>query len=382
MKLTTRLAIVVTIVLATISIISGTQSILVNKNEKLATYVATLNNLNSQLTSTTDDPVSLALFTAENSPIPMSLVFIANNSAMSYLSEDAGSDLEFPVLKVYRTGLKKAIQIDDYLVRFYEINSNEYLAFFLSTETVNEELRRTYLPIITFNLLLVILGGLFVAFIFRRDSKLNSEAKAIQEFIGDASHELKTPLTIIRGYSEILMKDPDSVQKYAERINKESLRMTSLIDSLLKIVELDEVGEQETVTINLIEYLEAQIEDLLVIQPKRNVKLIGQPSKIDASIELVDTLISNVISNARTHTPETAPIQITVIGKQVIIEDGGSGLTTIPSKPFQRFDKSRSRDTGGSGLGMSLIQKSAKKLGAKLHFGKSDLGGLRVEINF
>lgn len=382
MKLTTRLAIVVTIVLATISIISGTQSILVNKNEKLATYVATLNNLNSQLTSTTDDPVSLALFTAENSPIPMSLVFIANNSAMSYLSEDAGSDLEFPVLKVYRTGLKKAIQIDDYLVRFYEINSNEYLAFFLSTETVNEELRRTYLPIITFNLLLVILGGLFVAFIFRRDSKLNSEAKAIQEFIGDASHELKTPLTIIRGYSEMLMKDPDSVQKYAERINKESLRMTSLIDSLLKIVELDEVGEQETVTINLIEYLEAQIEDLLVIQPKRNVKLIGQPSKIDASIELVDTLISNVISNARTHTPETAPIQITVIGKQVIIEDGGSGLTTIPSKPFQRFDKSRSRDTGGSGLGMSLIQKSAKKLGAKLHFGKSDLGGLRVEINF
>lgn len=382
MKLTTRLAIVVTIVLATISIISGTQSILVNKNEKLATYVATLNNLNSQLTSTTDDPVSLALFTAENSPIPMSLVFIANNSAMSYLSEDAGSDLEFPVLKVYRTGLKKAIQIDDYLVRFYEINSNEYLAFFLSTETVNEELRRTYMPIITFNLLLVILGGLFVAFIFRRDSKLNSEAKAIQEFIGDASHELKTPLTIIRGYSEILMKDPDSVQKYAERINKESLRMTSLIDSLLKIVELDEVGEQETVTINLIEYLEAQIEDLLVIQPKRNVKLIGQPSKIDASIELVDTLISNVISNARTHTPETAPIQITVIGKQVIIEDGGSGLTTIPSKPFQRFDKSRSRDTGGSGLGMSLIQKSAKKLGAKLQFGKSELGGLKVEINF
>lgn len=382
MKLTTRLAIVVTIVLATISIISGTQSILVNKNEKLATYVATLNNLNSQLTSTTDDPVSLALFTAENSPIPMSLVFIANNSAMSYLSEDAGSDLEFPVLKVYRTGLKKAIQIDDYLVRFYEINSNEYLAFFLSTETVNEELRRTYMPIITFNLLLVILGGLFVAFIFRRDSKLNSEAKAIQEFIGDASHELKTPLTIIRGYSEILMKDPDSVQKYAERINKESLRMTSLIDSLLKIVELDEVGEQETVTINLIEYLEAQIEDLLVIQPKRNVKLIGQPSKIDASFELVDTLISNVISNARTHTPETAPIQITVIGKQVIIEDGGSGLTTIPSKPFQRFDKSRSRDTGGSGLGMSLIQKSAKKLGAKLQFGKSELGGLKVEINF
>ena len=66
----------------------------------------------------------------------------------------------------------------------------------------------------------------------------------------------------------------------------------------------------------------------------------------------------------------------------MIIEDGGPGLLSVPDKPFQRFDKSRSRETGGSGLGMSLIQKSAKKLGARLEFGKSDLGGLKVEITF
>jgi C4-dicarboxylate-specific signal transduction histidine kinase len=69
-------------------------------------------------------------------------------------------------------------------------------------------------------------------------------------------------------------------------------------------------------------------------------------------------------------------------GKQIVIEDGGPGLKEIPNKPFKRFDTSRSRETGGSGLGMSLIQKSAKELGAKLHFSKSELGGLKVEITF
>ena len=382
MKLTTRLAIVVTAVLAVISIISSTQSILVNRNEKLATYKSVLKNLTTQLSNTTEDEVSLALFVAENSPIPMSLVFVTNNSAMSYLAENAGSNMALPNKETYKRGLKESIELNGYLIRYFEINDSEYLAYFLSTKPINEELGRTYRPIILFNILIIILGGLLVAFLFRRDSKLNAEAKAIQEFIGDASHELKTPLTIIRGYSELLAQDPSSASKYAERINKESLRMSELIDKLLKLSALDEAIPQKSTDIDLAEYLQSQIEDLLVIQPMRNVKLISQPLTINAPLELLDTLLSNLISNARIHTPESAPIQISIIGRKVVIEDGGPGLLSVPDKPFQRFDKSRSRETGGSGLGMSLIQKSAKKLGAKLDFGKSELGGLKVEITF
>ena len=382
MKLTTRLAIVVTAILAVISIVSSAQSILVNRSEKLATYKTVLNNLANQLKSTKEDPVSLALFVSENSPIPMSLLFVTNQTVINYLSEDAGSDLILPTSAEYKDGLLKPVQIDDYLVRYFKITDNEYLAFYLSTKSIQDELGRTYRPIITFNILIVILGGLLVAFLFRRDSKLNSEAKAIQEFIGDASHELKTPLTIIRGYSELLGQDPSSAKKYAERINKESLRMTSIIDKLLKLSELDEDLHENPSQIDLVEYLESQIEDLLVIQPKRNVKLVAQPLKVSAPIDLIDTLFSNVITNARSHTPESAPIHITISGKKVTIEDGGPGLKEIPDKPFKRFDTSRSRETGGSGLGMSLIQKSAKELGAKLHFAKSDLGGLKVEITF
>jgi signal transduction histidine kinase len=299
---------------------------------------------------------------------------------MSYLSEDAGSNLALPTKENYQLGLKQPIEVGDYLIKYFEINETEYLAYYLSTKSVNDELSRTYQPIITFNFLLIVLGGLFVALLFRRDSKLNAEARAIQEFIGDASHELKTPLTIIRGYSELLAQDPNSSGKYAERINKESLRMSDLIDKLLKLSALDESSQQNPISINLTEYLEAQIEDLLVIQPKRPVKLVSQPLTINAPLELIDTLFSNLINNARIHTPEDAAIQITVTGRKVLIEDGGPGLLSVPDKPFQRFDKSRSRETGGSGLGMSLIQKSAKKLGAKVEFGKSELGGLKVEV--
>lgn len=382
MKLTTRLAIVVTAMLTVISIISSTQSFLVNRNEKLATYKSVLKNLTTQLTNTTEDEVSLALFVAENSPIPMSLVFVTNNSAMSYLSENAGSNMTLPNNESYQQGLKQPIEADGYLIKYFQINDSEYLAYFLSTKPINDELGRTYRPIITFNILLVLLGGLLVAFIFRRDSKLNAEARAIQEFIGDASHELKTPLTIILGYSELLAQDPSAASKYAQRINKESLRMSALIDKLLKLSALDENSNQNSVEIDLVEYLQSQIEDLLVIQPMRNVNLISQPLTIKAPIDLVDTLLSNLINNSRIHTPEKTPIRISIEGRKVIIEDGGPGLLTVPGKPFQRFDKSRSRDTGGSGLGMSLIQKSAKKLGANLDFGKSDLGGLKVEITF
>jgi two-component system OmpR family sensor kinase len=193
---------------------------------------------------------------------------------------------------------------------------------------------------------------------------------------------LKTPLTIIRGYSELLAQDPGSADKYASRINKESLRMSTLIDKLLKLSELDESNQSHSVEIDLVEYLQSQIDDLLVIQPMRKVKLFSQPLKIKAPIETLDTLLSNVIANARIHTPEQALIQISINGRKVIIEDGGPGLEIIPDKPFKRFDKSRSRESGGAGLGMSLIQKSAKTLGAQLDFGKSSLGGLKVEITF
>lgn len=382
MKLSSRLAFVVSIILVIGTLVTSFQAVVAMRSQKLSSYKSLLNSYANQIKTSSEDELTLAIYLAEHSPTPMSLALITNQNESSVIVEDAGVDLGSYEKSQYRLGQFRPIQNGNTLVRFIEIAKNEYLAFYLSTKELNAEINRSLRSILFFNILVILLSVLMVTFLFRRDSKLNSAAKGMQEFIGDASHELKTPLTVIRGYSEILSKDPDQVEKYAKRINQESLRMSGIIDQLLKIAALDEGQKEEPVSIDVAEYLKSHIEDILMLQPNRRVSYVPEPLIINAPYDLVDTLLSNVLTNARIHSPEDAPLLISISGKQVTIEDGGPGMKEIPDKPFKRFDSSRSRKTGGSGLGMSLIQKCAKELGAKLNFGKSDLGGLKVEITF
>lgn len=381
MKLTTRLALVVTAILTAATLVTTLQAVIASRDSKLSTYNTVLNNLANDLMNTSDDVTSLALLNAENSPIPMSLAFVAKGD-VSFLVEDAGTSFQFPTNKQFQIGLHQSLNIPGGLIRFHQISKEEYLAFFLSTATVQREFKRSIHSALIFNLLIILLGAIIVTIIFRRDSRLNSAARQMQEFIGDASHELKTPLTVIRGYSEMLTSKPEKVREYSSRINSESIRMANIIDKLLKIAALDEGRASESVEIDLAKNLQKYVDDLMELEPLRQVEFNMSPLKITAPLDLIDILISNVISNVRIHTPIDAPLRITLKDRNLVIEDGGPGLTVIPDKPFQRFDKSRSRVSGGSGLGMSLIQKSARQLGAKLEFGKSDLGGLKVSITF
>ena len=382
MKLNTRLALVVTGLLIVTSAITSTQALISMRHEKLATMNSVLNNIVKQLNLSKEDDLSLGLYLAEHSPIPMSLAYVTDSKEVTYLLENANLDFEIPSRNEFLKGAVNPIAMTNSYQRYYPINATEYLSFYISMTDFNKEISRSLRSILLFNLLIVLLSSLLIFLLFRRDSKLNSAAKSMQEFIGDASHELKTPLTVIRGYSELLSSAPDQSEKYAKRIHDESIRMSNIIDQLLKIAALDEGESESPVSIDLKEYLESHIEDFMMLQPKRKMTFDSQPLMIKAPYDLVDTLFTNILNNARIHTPEDAAINISIIGKQVIIEDGGPGLKEIPDKPFKRFDTSRSRETGGSGLGMSLIQRSAKQLGAKLTFSKSELGGLKVEIQF
>ena len=381
MKLTTRLALVVTAILTAATVVTSAQALIASRDSKLSTYYTVLDSLANDLKNTKDDPTSLALLTAENSPIPMSLAFVTNND-ISFLTENAGSEFKLPTSDQFKIGLQKTIQITNHLTRFHAISNDEYLVYFLPTDTLQREFNQSLKSALFFNLLIILLGALIVTLLFRRDSKLNSAARQMQEFIGDASHELKTPLTVIRGYSEMLTSNPNKVSEYSARINSESIRMTNIIDKLLKIAALDEGRATESVELDLAEYLQKYVNDFKVLEPLRPVELSANTLKITAPYELIDTLISNLMSNVRIHTPIDAPLRITLKDRNLIIEDGGPGLKVIPDKPFQRFDQSRSRESGGSGLGMTLIQKSAKQLGVKMEFGKSELGGLKVSITF
>lgn len=382
MKLSSRLALVVSIILAFGTIATSIQAVATMRSQKLSTYKSLLNSYADQIKTSKEDELTLAIYLAEHSPTPMSLALVTNKDDNSIIVEDAEVSFGNYDNKQYQLGKVKPIQNGAALVRFVEIAKNEYVAFFLSTKELNAEINRSLRSILFFNFLVILISVLLVTLLFRRDSKLNSAAKGMQDFIGDASHELKTPLTVIRGYSEILSNNPEQGEKYARRIHDESLRMSGIIDQLLKIAALDEGQKGEPVSIDIAEYLKTHIEDILMLQPNRIVSFVPEQLMIKAPYDLVDTLLSNVLTNARIHSPEDAPLLISISGKQVTIEDGGPGMKEIPDKPFKRFDTSRSRKTGGTGLGMSLIQKCAKELGAKLNFGKSELGGLKVEITF
>ena len=382
MKLTSRLVIVLTLFISLATFSAGAFSIISNHDQQINNYKNSLSAIFTQLRNTNEDPVSLALLIANQSAVPMSLAFITDDNQYTYLVDNAGEDLGVLNKNLIDRGDKNNLSIGTSLVRFFKTGKGEALAFQISTKEIDSQINQIWQRILIFNLLLILICVLAVLLIFRRDSKLNSSAKAMQEFIGDASHELKTPLTVIRGYSEMLSTNSENVEKYASRINSESIRMANIIERLLKIAALDEGQKDDATDIDVTKYLKSRIEDILILQPKREITFISNSLNIKAPYDLFDILLSNILTNARVHSPEDSPIQISIEGRRVIIEDGGPGLQEIPDKPFKRFDMSRSRESGGSGLGMSLIQKSAKELGAKLKFSKSDLGGLKVEITF
>ena len=378
MKLSTRLILVVTAVLTIFSFISGSFAIYNSQQTQLDSFKKILMNFNEELKTSQEDNLSTSLLLAEQSSVPITLIYFGNSNQISYLTDAAGEIKILPTEAKIITGLKHPITSKDMVESFYQIDDNFYLGFYISTKPIHDNTNSTWKSILIFNFLLILLSIILISFLFRRDSKINAQAERIREFIGDASHELKTPLTVIRGYSELLSQE----NEYAKKINQESLRMAQIIDQLLTMAALDENKIDLPENIELKDFLTNKLEDFRILQPNRKIEFYGSDFSINASRNLMEILFNNILSNVRTHTSVAAPLRVSIIRNNVTIEDGGPGLSQIPDKPFQRFDTSRSRETGGSGLGMSLIQRSAKALDAKLLFGKSDLGGLKISITF
>ena len=215
----------------------------------------------------------------------------------------------------------------------------------------------------------------------------------MQEFLGDASHELRTPLTVLKGYIELLSANEsvttDDRKKIFDRLNSESKRMESLINDLLLLAELGETSGYPFEEVNLSVMLQNSVNDLVLLQPQRIIKkAIKSDIRINASSELIHQLIANITSNIRRHTPENAQVEISLneVGNcvEIIFDDAGPGLPENAYKRstqhFQRFDKSRDRQTGGSGLGMSIAFAIVKQHHGSMTLEKSPLGGLRTII--
>jgi signal transduction histidine kinase len=165
--------------------------------------------------------------------------------------------------------------------------------------------------------------------------------------------------------------------------------MESLIHDLLLLAELGESKPTTFEEVDLSELVSAHAHDFALFNKERTLNLnISDALSVQGSREHLNRLIQNCISNIVRHAPASAPVAITLKNKgkkvNLIIEDGGPGLPESAYRSeiaaMNRFDPSRSRESGGSGLGMSIIAAIVQEHGGKLDLRKSELGGLAVDV--
>lgn len=218
----------------------------------------------------------------------------------------------------------------------------------------------------------------------------------MQEFLGDASHELRTPLTVIRGYVELLEKSKDAPaeqrERAFERIHAEIKRMETLIRDLLQIAELSEATATmvQLEEVDLSEVVQTSVDDLRALSPARQITVSVEPGlRVSGREDLLRQLLANLLGNIARHTGASDAVRVTLAGMpdglvKLTVEDAGPGLPesayTGELDAFKRFDPSRSRENGGSGLGMSIIAGIVRSHLGSLKLSKSELGGLRTEI--
>ncbi|NDB18250.1 MAG: sensor histidine kinase [Actinobacteria bacterium] len=218
-------------------------------------------------------------------------------------------------------------------------------------------------------------------------------ATRMQTFLGDASHELRTPLTVVRGYFELLSSNPqfqgETEQRYLTRIGSEIQRMETLINDLLLLTETGDQPLRETEPVDLSTMVEQWVHDLKELSGKRPVTaLIADGVSVIGSEQLLAQMCANLFRNLDVHTPDTAAVRVELASQQedvrLQIDDAGPGLSEqfyeSGIHAFQRFDPSRSRETGGSGLGMSITAAIVAQHHGSIALSRSDLGGLRTTI--
>ncbi len=216
--------------------------------------------------------------------------------------------------------------------------------------------------------------------------ELEQNQTNLRDFMYDSSHELKTPLTIIRGYTEILQKDvsdPKTNEKL-QKIHAEALKMQNLIADLLFLAQIESEKQVSIEPVELERILESALEPYSQLQASRSIELdLPKDSKVVTDKALLDRFVTNVVSNIYRHTPAGTPFTISArqleSATEITFDDAGPGLPAeISKRPGTRFHSSRSEQ--GTGLGLSIMHSIANKLGAQLLFEKSNLGGLRVKL--
>jgi signal transduction histidine kinase len=164
--------------------------------------------------------------------------------------------------------------------------------------------------------------------------------------------------------------------------------MEELVRDLLLLAVLREAPHHAPQRVALSDLVSQRASEFTLDHPERLVTSdVSRDIVIEARPEFVERLLNNALTNILRHTPRDAPVRVGLqavgANARLVVEDGGPGLPTYGVRPqrFQRFDESRSRETGGSGLGMSIMADVAESLGGVMSTERSPLGGLRLTFS-
>jgi len=200
----------------------------------------------------------------------------------------------------------------------------------------------------------------------------------LRRFVADASHELRTPLTSIRGYAELFRRGaesrPEDLAKSMSNIESEASRMGVLVDDLLLLARLDQGRPLDREPLDLVAVASEAVESARAIYPDRPIELVADdPVRIVGDASRLRQVIDNLLDNARVHAPDAAVhVRLAIEGTQGVIEvaDEGPGIDPDDaSRVFERFtrgDPSRSRGTGGAGLGLSIVAAIVEAHGGRV----------------
>jgi two-component system OmpR family sensor kinase len=202
----------------------------------------------------------------------------------------------------------------------------------------------------------------------------------MRRFVSDASHELRTPLVTVRGYAELYrmgaIKKPKDVAEAMERIESEAIRMSGLVESLLTLTRMDELGQLNAQKVTIESVANPVVKDAAVANPNVNFEFEDQTKKLEIELDAdrIKQVLTNLVANASRFAPAGSTVSVVAAQEKknlrISVIDRGEGIPEpLQEKVFDRFyraDNSRNRETGGSGLGLAIARSIINAHGGKI----------------
>jgi signal transduction histidine kinase len=230
--------------------------------------------------------------------------------------------------------------------------------------------------------------GRLAATMNRMLERLESARNSQRRFVSDASHELRSPITTIRSHAEVAVAHPDRVTavELAEVVLAEQQRMQRLVDDLLLLARADEHVPLAREAVDL-DDLAFEVGHRLRSATSKRVDTSGvSAARVQGDVDALRRMMRNVGENAARHASSRVDIALAERGDEAVltIDDDGPGIPASERarvlQRFVRLDEARSRDEGGSGLGLSIVDEVVRAHGGSVSIQQSPLGGARIRI--